>query len=854
MKFGETLFQRSVPKWAAYNVNYNEIKNLIKERTSAGVAVPRDIPAQGKSRWEELENQLFKLLSAEYDNVTLFLRSKQGEIERRLAHVEKQVGIARRAVQGNALDKPILQARRYRQLVKDIEEIGDEIQNLARFAAVQRTAFRKILKKYRKWTGSTSLQTRLEVEVFSSGKLRTDFSDYLRQLSEVKTILTQELAGPMLTGRSRENLPNRLQQEQTSTRAKKSAIAQIEGALLCDPLAFDAAVLTEPYGEAAGSAFYWIHPDNLDEARMLLLRHMRDPAGSRPHSRRTSTASEDVRRKVASLSNANSALSHMALYDNAQRFIKDASHSKPARIALSASWSRDPEAVVTLAGLSPTSSDGTTVIFSRKELARALQRDSAASGISNEACTVRNYLIEHRDIKPLAEVSLHRSRYVGMTNTAEVANWAMLDTAVTVAPVDISQLGEPQPQSHIGYAFPYAVLHIRWEFARTPAVVRAFDESHLVERVFDFTLEDMAIYTVQKELPQPSWRPLLEKDIRKVPIVPRISRPGILARTRLSASDVVGSSSGPSSSDGPPDSIFSGLAGGPSSVTSDDGGRNRGPSATAQPKPETIKGRRKKHARIQVPEREPPTKYWNEFDDGDSDVNPGDEYVIYIDPNGPVFPGAETVSKAFGAVCDSFSRGTGKMISWLPLVSTRMGYRTDGERAPLLADRQSSEGDPESSSSDTDSVIMPQRQRPHKGRRRRDRSQRQNSGVYRPHQLLSPRQRALERTLFFFYSGLLAIAYVLLVMSGILLATGRRKAFVEVDAGVVAGVIFAEACVMAAVILIFMRKQRLGILHWGLVAVAVASVVVIGVGLLALMFANIKTAKEKNGHSKPAHG
>lgn len=854
MKFGDTLVQRSVPKWAAYNVKYNELKHLIKERTSAGVAIPVDIPAQGKPRWEELENQLVKLLSDEYDNVTLFLRSKKGEIERRLAHVEKQIGIARRAVQDNALDKPILQARKYRQLVKDIEEIGDEIQNLTRFAAVQRMAFRKILKKYRKWTGSTSLQTRLDVEVFSSNKLQTDYSDYLQQLSELKTILTEELAGPMLTGRRRESSSD-VQQKRISASAKRSSIAQINEALLRGPPAFDAAILTAPYGEAAGSAFYWIHPDNLDEARMLLLRHMRDPGSSATLSRRNSANAEEVRNRMTSSSETASALSHIAVFDNAQRYLKDASVSRPSRIALSAHWSHDPDAVVTLAALAPSSSGGAMVTISRKGLARALQREPMVSGASTDVLMVQNYLREHRDVKPLAEICMNRARYVGMTNTSEVASWATLDTAITAAPVDTSQLGEPQHQPHAGDAFPYAVLHIRWEFTRTPAVVRAFDESYLVERVRDFTLEDMAIHTTQKDLPPASWRPLLEKDIRKVPLVPRMSRLGASSRPRLNAADLAGSSSGPSSSDGPPDSIFSGPIGAQSSVTSDDGGRNGSTAATNKPTPEPTKVRRKKQARIIVPEREPPPpRYWNEFDDGDSDVNPSDEYVIYIDPNEPAFPGAETVSKAFGAMYDSLSKGTGRMISWLPLASTRMEHTTDSERAPLLDGRQFSEGDADSSSSDTDEQIIPQPHQPHKIRSRKSRSTRHGSNSYRPRQLLSPRQRALERTLFYFYSGLLAIAYVLLVMSGILLAAGRRKAFVEVDAGVVAGVVFAEACAIAAVILIFMRKQPLSVVHWGLVGVMVASVVVIGVALLALMFANTKGATERKGHSKSWNG
>ncbi|KAG9788836.1 hypothetical protein ABEF95_014054 [Exophiala dermatitidis] len=850
MKFGETLVQRSVPKWAAYNVKYNELKHVIKERTSAGAAVPVDIPAQGKSRWEELENQLFDLLAAEYDNVTLFLRSKQGEIERRLAHIEKQIGIARRAVQDNALDKPVLQAHKYRQLVRDTEELADDIQNLARFAAVQRTAFRKILKKYRKWTGSTSLQTRLDVEVFSSNKLQTDFSDYLQQLSEVKTILTEELAGPMLTGR-RQGGPTDGEQKRISASSKRSAIAQINNALLRGPLPFDAALLTVPYGEAAGSAFYWIHPDNLDEARMLLLRHMRDPAGSAAHSRRGSAESLESRKRLTSFSTANSAVSHMAVFDNAQRYIKDTSLSRPSRIALSAHWSRDPEAVVTLAGLSPTVSGGTLLTINRKSLSKALQRDNRAADDPAEVRPIQNYLSEHRDIKPLAEVCVSRSRYVGLTNSNEVANWATLDTNITVSPVDVFQLGQPQHDSQTGVAFPYAVLHIRWEFAPTPEVVRAFDASYLVERVQNFTLEDMAIHNVQTDLPQPSWRPLLEKDIRKVPVVPRNQRLGRSSRARLNASDAVGSSSGPPSADGPP-SIFSLPLGGQSSATSDEGGRIGTPVTTTKSKGDTLTGRRHKQgkARPEVPDREQPPsgRYWNEFDDGDSDVNPGDEYVIYVDPNEPTFPGAETFSKTFGAMYNSFSKGTAKVISWLPLSSARLGSSNNGERSPLLGRQQSSE-DPESSGSDTDEFYMPQ---PHQRQdhRRRDRTRRHGSGTYRPHQFLSRRQKALERTLFSFYSGLLALSYVLLLMSGILLATGRRKALVEVDAGVVAGIVFAEACAVTAVILIFMRKQRLSVVHWGIVGVMVASIVVLGVALLALMFAHNRSAADKGGHSK----
>jgi len=845
MKFGDTLYQRSVPKWAAYNVKYNELKHLIKTRTSAGVVVPVGIPVQGKSKWEELENELFRLLEAEYDNVTLFLRSKQGEIERRLAYLEKQIKLAQRAVQDNALDKPIMQARKYRQLMRDLEEIGDEVLNLSRFAAVQKTAFRKILKKYRKWTGSTVLQTRLDVEVFSSKKLQTDFSDYLQQLSEEKAILTEELAGPMLTGRPREPSPaSERQQKRTSASAKRSPITKLNESILRGPLAFDAALMTVPYGEAAGSAVYWIHQDNLDAARALLLRHMRDSSIPSTPPRNNSLDSIGARIKSAASSNSRALLTHMLVFDNAQRYVKDHSTSRPSRIALSGHWSSDPEAVVTLAGLAPTSSDSTMLTLNRKDLALALQRDTPVSNTSENVIAIQRYLREHRDIKPLAETCFTRNRYVGLTNTADVGNWATLDSGITVTTVDMAQVGVSQPHSQAGDVFPYSVLHIRWEFARTPAVVRAFDESHLVERVHEFSLEDMAIHTAQKDLPVPSWQSLLEKDIRKVPLVPYMSRGGTASRTRLNPTDVAGSSSGPSSSDGPQGSIFSAGTVGNTSVTSESAGpSSAGPSKISATPSKT---RRKKRARIKLPERSPsPVRYWNEFDDGDSDVNPEQGYVIYVDPDESAFPGAESIGKAFGAIYDSFSKGKSRIVSWLPLVSSK-GQGTTGERAPLLGSENSADEDPDTSSSETDELVVPHSQRTPTSRRRSRRSGPPGS-VYRRHQILTPRQKALERTLFSFYTGLIAVCYVLLFLSGILLATGRRKAYFEVDAGVLGGVVSAESCAVAAMILIMMRKQKLSVVHWGLVAVLVASAVVVGVALLALMFAAGRPGSDNKG-------
>ena len=156
-------------------------------------------------------------------------------------------------------------------------------------------------------------------------------------------------------------------------------------------------------------------------------------------------------------------------------------------------------------------------------------------------------------------------------------------------------------------------------------------------------------------------------------------------------------------------------------------------------------------------------------------------------------------------------------------------------RTPLLFGqtrrRNSSDADLDSSGSETDEFIQRVTKRT---------QSRSFSSIfpprYRSRQPLSRRQKALERTLFQFYTGLMAIAYVLLIMAGILESSGRRKKVLEVDAGVVAGVAVAEACASMSVVLICMRRKELSTLHWGLLFVNVAVVVVVGIAELMMMF------------------
>jgi hypothetical protein len=310
-----------------------------------------------------------------------------------------------------------------------------------------------------------------------------------------------------------------------------------------------------------------------------------------------------------------------------------------------------------------------------------LNREKDVRSLPQEVSRVQKWLLEHRDVKPLAQVSSHRTRYSGSSNSAEVATWATLDTSLKVSAVDVQHLGENRPSSKPATEFPYAVLHIRWEFARTPEIVRAFDESHLAYRVQDFTIEDMAIRNIHNITPQADWQSRMEKDITKLPLAlspisSNFNRLKTSNKIKLQMADVSGSSSGPSSNESRSDSVFSTTTRSYRSATSEDihvEVAARTPASTTKPR---------KQPGEPKPQAEP-IRYWNEFDDGDSDVNVHEGYAIYVDPDEPMFP---EMSKALNSIK-----------SWLG-ITPQSNY---GERARLLDEETAS-----FTSSDSGSLML----------------------------------------------------------------------------------------------------------------------------------------------------
>ncbi|EEY14405.1 conserved hypothetical protein [Verticillium alfalfae VaMs.102] len=171
MKYGDRLEQQSVPEWSLHNIDYNALKHEIKVNTRRDQAAAVAIPGHVDSNLHRFEERLFGELRSQHDRVDLFVNSKADEILRRLESISVQINrlIARCDLEG-AAGISLKRQRKFSRYERDLLRCEEDILALPRFINAQVTAFRKILKKYKKWSGSPTLSVRFREEVLSHPK------------------------------------------------------------------------------------------------------------------------------------------------------------------------------------------------------------------------------------------------------------------------------------------------------------------------------------------------------------------------------------------------------------------------------------------------------------------------------------------------------------------------------------------------------------------------------------------------------------------------------------------------------------------------------------------------------------
>jgi hypothetical protein len=464
----------------------------------------------------------------QYERVDLFVRSKAGEIKRRLDHLHRQVlQLDRRTEPAARRRISVRRLERYSRIEGDVLKAGEEIQSLARFVAAQRLAFEKLLKKYQKWSGDAAVNARFRNDVLNrpEGFAQMKFDPLLSRWVDVLAFtrapfeagLTwkepppeEEKAGREWRVDSQDHARARLQEPVTAARELHQLYQ------LGSEAEIDTAFATLRLGDEAGHAAYWVHADDMVQLHVLLLQHFNLHKGKgKVASSARGTPSPRLSRSSTSNASAGSPDGGVeAIFgDNLQSFavrrggamvkgIECMPGQPIEQAAFSVRSTVGGEAVVTLSG-QPTSKWGggpeyrrdtqritakrraVPALFSRGDRAPVQRPESPALSEMEEerewetsSGVISSWLENNPDVKPLACIAATRARFVGVGNKADRGLWARLDSQIT-----LKKCSEDDPtglEDDSLQEFPHSVLELRWEGQPTPKLVEALDASHLV--------------------------------------------------------------------------------------------------------------------------------------------------------------------------------------------------------------------------------------------------------------------------------------------------------------------------------------------------------------------------------------
>ncbi|KAI1481163.1 hypothetical protein F4774DRAFT_59300 [Daldinia eschscholtzii] len=234
MKYGEHFEEESVPSWSLHNIDYNSLKHQIKVHTTKDQATAIAIPGQQDYALKKFEDAFYIELCNQHNRVGLFVTSKADEISRRLCHLSDSIHqlIVRCNNAGGMSPK---RQRRFAKYALQIDECDDDIKALSRFVNAQVIAFRKILKKYRKWTGSTTLSSRFKENVLASPKSFTRRDFHALRLHHRELLATLEAATPDLNALEIERQRVKMQSEQRADSRRSSQTHTPKAASISTP-------------------------------------------------------------------------------------------------------------------------------------------------------------------------------------------------------------------------------------------------------------------------------------------------------------------------------------------------------------------------------------------------------------------------------------------------------------------------------------------------------------------------------------------------------------------------------------------------------------------------------------------
>lgn len=298
----------------------------------------------------------------------------------------------------------------------------------------------------------------------------------------------------------------------------QSAAAQIARVLReGDELDFDLAMTTIPLGANGTNATYWIHPDHIVEAQVLLLQQMRLYAASSKHSSTNQSGNATPARRKSSSANTERCFDKeddvaLLVLDHAEAFAfkQNAStigSSEASKTIIRAAANvrcvlSGKAAVVVCTDAQCQQPQSTCMVKKAKIETRTLkdfldtstaengsyklstqQNDKPAKCNDTDIAEVRRWMVEHKEAKPIAGVGSKRTRFIGLHNNSAGGIWATLDRDIYMKDTlekDLVYDDWPSAARSKAIQFPHAILEVRREGAQATALVQALDRSHLV--------------------------------------------------------------------------------------------------------------------------------------------------------------------------------------------------------------------------------------------------------------------------------------------------------------------------------------------------------------------------------------
>ena len=485
---------------------------MIKERTLRSRSSAIAIPGNSDETNEPFESDLYEELASQHQRVDLFVRSKIGETKRRLDHLEKITLQLQSHPQVAGRSKiSVRRLEKFSKLEGEVLRAGDQIQALARYIGAQRLAFVKLLKKYRRWTGSTQLEARFAKNVTSRAKSfeNQDLDTLLLQYTELLAAVRAPFEAG-LTWNTSEPGPGTYPQPDLPRDSRTADELQriFESGT---NLEADAALAALPFGPDAGHASYWVHPDNLLQLYVLLLQHTRLKVGNRvtstPKERPTPPITPRESNAYTQARFINHETNGIIVCDELASFAKGRSGITIDQLeagagyrvetaAASIRYAPSGECLVLVYPEDDTTGERGCISMPSKFKPKALRplfrpneemnEDSRAERkggvfLGEDPTRVRSWLQRHPSIQPLVHLQYKRSRFIGLGNTRERGMWATLDGGIQMKTSSTDDFELPSDAEEFK-DFPHAILEVRWEGQVAPELVQELHSSHLVWR------------------------------------------------------------------------------------------------------------------------------------------------------------------------------------------------------------------------------------------------------------------------------------------------------------------------------------------------------------------------------------